>query len=78
MPFIESGTTLPTDQTQLWRYMEFTKFMDLIMNSHIYLAPVMSFLQDDPWEVLGCRPNETSRCIYNETSGKADLTRSWT
>lgn len=50
MAFVESGTKVPPDDTQLWRYMEFAKFMDLIMNSQIYLAPISSFLRDDPWE----------------------------
>ncbi len=52
MPIIEAEDfKTPPLNTTIWRYMSFSKFCDLILNSQLFFSPLSKF--DDPWE---CHP----------------------
>lgn len=44
----------PADETPLWRYMDFTKFLSLLESHSIHLSPLINF--DDPFEGHPTRP----------------------
>jgi len=41
---------LPSDDTIIWRYMDFTKFFSLVNSSALYFPSAMQLAENDPYE----------------------------
>lgn len=60
----------PSDDTVIWRYMDFTKYFDILLNSSLFFTRVN--LLSDPWEGMYYQKNYSKSHVAETIRGDLD------